>query len=97
VSTATAAAAEYTGTFPGTADQLARLRQQVARHLGDCPITDHAVLVASELAANAILHSRSRGGSKGRGPAPHRTAPAFDLRYQPPANPPRRPRHSLAT
>jgi hypothetical protein len=60
VSTATAAAA-YTGIFHGTADQLSRVRREVTRHLGGCPVADDAVLVASELAANAIVHSRSRG------------------------------------
>jgi serine/threonine-protein kinase RsbW len=63
MSTATAAAAEYTGTFPGTEDQLAGIRHQVARHLAGCPAADDAVLIASELAANAILHSRSRSRS----------------------------------
>ncbi len=62
VSTATAAAA-YTGVFRGTADQLSQVRRQVARHLADRPVTGDAVLIASEIAANAITHSRSRGES----------------------------------
>ena len=51
-----------TGTFPGRAEQVRRVRREVARYLDECPVTDDAVLVASEFAANAILHSRSRGG-----------------------------------
>ncbi len=62
MSTATAAAA-YTGVFHSTTDQVSQVRRQVARHLGGCPAADDAVLVASEIAANAIVHSRSRGGS----------------------------------
>lgn len=53
----------YTGTFHGTTDQVSPVRREVSRHLGDCPVTDDAVLIASEFAANAILHSRSRGES----------------------------------
>jgi anti-sigma regulatory factor (Ser/Thr protein kinase) len=58
---ATATAASYTGTFHGRAEEVSRVRRQVACHLGDCPAADDAVLAASELAANAVLHSRSRG------------------------------------
>jgi anti-sigma regulatory factor (Ser/Thr protein kinase) len=35
----------------------------VARHLGDSPITADVALIASEIATNAILHSRSREGA----------------------------------
>jgi two-component sensor histidine kinase len=59
----TATAATYQGTFGGRADQAARLRREITGHLGDCPATADIVLVAHELAANAILHSRSRGGT----------------------------------
>ncbi len=55
-----AAATRHTGTYPGRADQVRHVRRAVARHLAGCPIADDAVLIASELAANAILHSRSR-------------------------------------
>jgi anti-sigma regulatory factor (Ser/Thr protein kinase) len=55
-----ATATVYTGTFHGTADQVSPVRREVARHLGDCPVTNDAVLIVSELATNAILHSRSR-------------------------------------
>lgn len=52
----------YAGTFPGTADQIARVRMEVREYLGECPpsAADDAVLIASELATNAILHSRSK-------------------------------------
>jgi len=53
----------YTGTFHGTTDQVSPVRREIARRLGDCPVTDDAVLIASEFAANAILHSRSRRAS----------------------------------
>ena len=51
-------------TYPGTADQPARVRADLAEIVRDCPIADELVLLASELATNAILHSRSghRGG-----------------------------------
>jgi two-component sensor histidine kinase len=52
---------EYQRTYPGRADQVRQVRRDVAEHLGDCPVTDDAVLVASETASNSILHSRSRG------------------------------------
>jgi anti-sigma regulatory factor (Ser/Thr protein kinase) len=57
-----AAATRYSATCPGRADQLHRVRRAVATHLAGCAAADDAVLVASELAANAILHSRSRAG-----------------------------------
>ena len=37
------------------------MRHAVARHLAGCPAADDAILIASELAANAIMHSASRG------------------------------------
>jgi anti-sigma regulatory factor (Ser/Thr protein kinase) len=58
-----ATATVYTGTFHGTADQVSSVRRAVAGHLGNCLVTDDAVLIASEFATNAILHSRSRGES----------------------------------
>jgi hypothetical protein len=33
----------------------------VARHLAGCPAADDAILILSEFAANAIVHSASRG------------------------------------
>jgi serine/threonine-protein kinase RsbW len=48
-------------TYPGTADQVSRVRREVAAHLGNCPAADDLVLIASELAGNAVLHSQSQG------------------------------------
>jgi anti-sigma regulatory factor (Ser/Thr protein kinase) len=59
----TATAPSYQGTFNGRADQAARIRREITTFLGDCPATADLVLIAHELAANAILHSRSRGAS----------------------------------
>jgi hypothetical protein len=53
----TATATGYTGTFHGRAEEVSRVRRQVARYLDGCPVTDDAVLAASEFAANAVLHS----------------------------------------
>jgi hypothetical protein len=61
VLTEPAAAARYTSTYPGRLDQLGHVRRAVARHLAGCPGAFDAVLIASELAANAIVHSASRG------------------------------------
>ncbi len=55
------AATAYTGVFPGTADQVSRARREVARHLAGCPAADDATLIVSELAANAVLYSNSKG------------------------------------
>ncbi len=72
-----ATATWYAGTFPGQPDQVRHVRHAVARHLTDCPAADEAVLIASELAANAalsqpgrVLHRPRRGVSRlrlGRG------------------------------
>ena len=57
-----AAARRYTGIYPGRVDQVHHLRRAVARHLAGCPAVDDVVLIVSELASNAIVHSASRGG-----------------------------------
>lgn len=54
-------ATQYQHTFHGRAEETARLRRDLADFLGDCPVVEDIVLIAHELAANAILHSRSRG------------------------------------
>jgi hypothetical protein len=67
-----ATAARHTAIYPGRADQLRHVRRAVASHLAGCAATADAVLVASELAANAnaprgaLLYPRcSRGELKG--------------------------------
>jgi anti-sigma regulatory factor (Ser/Thr protein kinase) len=47
--------------FHGRADQVSVARHEVSRFLAGCPVADDAVLVTSELASNAVLHSGSRG------------------------------------
>jgi serine/threonine-protein kinase RsbW len=55
----------FESEYPGTADQARHVRADLARVAGDCPVLDELVLLTSELATNAILHSRS-GGPAGR-------------------------------
>ena len=59
----TAAGPGYTGTFGGRAEEAARVRREIAAYLGACPATDDIVLIADELAANAIIHTRSRAST----------------------------------
>ncbi len=62
MSTAAAeAATQYQHTFDGRADQVAQVRRQIATHLDGCPAAADAMLIASELAANSVLHSASAG------------------------------------
>ena len=49
----------FESDYPGTADQAKHVRADLARVAVDCPVLDELVLLASELATNAILHSRS--------------------------------------
>ncbi len=50
--------------FPGTAEQVALVRQWLYATLGACPAADDGVLLVSELATNALTHSASgRGGA----------------------------------
>lgn len=62
-STAAQTATGYQHTFGGRADQLSQVRDQIAGYLKDCPVTQDMVLIADELAANAILHTHSRGST----------------------------------
>ncbi len=50
--------------FPGRPDQARHARRFVARTLNGCPLTDTAVLLASELVTNALTHSRTAGHGK---------------------------------
>jgi anti-sigma regulatory factor (Ser/Thr protein kinase) len=59
----TTAATRYQATFTGRAEEASRVRREIAGYLGTCPVTDDMVFIASELAANSILHARSRGKS----------------------------------
>lgn len=47
-------------TYPGSAEHISRVRADLRPLLRDCPIADEIALCASELAANAAIHSRSR-------------------------------------
>jgi anti-sigma regulatory factor (Ser/Thr protein kinase) len=49
-----------TRSFRATADQVGHARQFLAQALGDWPLTGDALACLSELATNAVLHSRSR-------------------------------------
>src|SRR6266478_3363036 len=43
----------------GTTEQIRAVRADLRGLLGDCPMADDVILCASELAANAAIHSRS--------------------------------------
>ena len=45
--------------YPGTADQLHQVRADLMKLADGWPVTDELVLIASELATNAVLHTRS--------------------------------------
>ncbi len=47
--------------FPGRPDQVSRVRHLVGQRARSTPVADDVVLIASELASNAVRHSRSRG------------------------------------
>jgi serine/threonine-protein kinase RsbW len=49
----------HSQTFPGRTDQVRQARTFAARVLADCPVAADVVLICSELATNAILHSNS--------------------------------------
>jgi Histidine kinase-like ATPase domain len=59
----TAAPPGYASTFHGRAEEASRVRREIAAYLDNCPAADDMVLIASELAANAIVHTRSRGST----------------------------------
>jgi anti-sigma regulatory factor (Ser/Thr protein kinase) len=49
-------------TFRGRQDQVACARQFIRRNLPACPVLDEAVLLTSELCANALQHTASGNG-----------------------------------
>lgn len=50
----------YTASYPGRADQVRYVRRDLEKLLEDCPAADDIIACASELATNAVQHSRSR-------------------------------------
>ncbi len=55
-----AAARKYYQVFRGQPDQVSQVRREVGQHVRDTPVADDVILIASELATNAVLHSKSR-------------------------------------
>ena len=47
-------------TYPGTTEHIHIVRADLRAILHECPMADDVILCASELAANAATHSRSR-------------------------------------
>jgi anti-sigma regulatory factor (Ser/Thr protein kinase) len=45
--------------YPGRPEQISRVRADLTQLLDSCPFADELVLCASELATNAVRHSRS--------------------------------------
>jgi serine/threonine-protein kinase RsbW len=59
--TATEQGTWYQRTFHGRTEQVRQVRHDIAAHLAGHPSAGDAVLIVSELAANAITHSASAG------------------------------------
>ncbi len=54
-------ATRFQRTFCGRTDQVSQVRRDIAAYLAGCPAAGDLILIADELAANAILHTQSRG------------------------------------
>src|SRR5579862_6274698 len=52
-------ATRFHRTYPGTADQVRQVRKDLAPVVDGCPLADDLTLLASELATNAVVHSKS--------------------------------------
>jgi anti-sigma regulatory factor (Ser/Thr protein kinase) len=55
----TAGRRALTRAYPGQRRQIRLVRATLALLLEDCPLVSDAILIASELAANAVVHSNS--------------------------------------
>jgi serine/threonine-protein kinase RsbW len=53
------AAMRFDRSYPGREDQVREVRADLARIVDGCPLADDFVLLASELCANAVIHTRS--------------------------------------
>jgi anti-sigma regulatory factor (Ser/Thr protein kinase) len=54
-----ATAWKYSHSYPALADQVGKARASLTQALAGCPLADDVVLICSELASNAVLHSAS--------------------------------------
>jgi anti-sigma regulatory factor (Ser/Thr protein kinase) len=50
----------FSQAYSGQADQVREVRASLRKVLDGCPMADDAVLLTSELAANAVMHSDSK-------------------------------------
>jgi anti-sigma regulatory factor (Ser/Thr protein kinase) len=69
--------------YPGTTKHIRAVRSDVRALLADCPAADDVILCASELATNAVRHSRS---SLPGGTFTMRVTPACSPRQRDPAS-----------
>jgi len=60
VRTAMMTARSLSRVYRGKPGEVARVRRDLAAYLGSIPQTDDVILIASELAANSVVHSDSK-------------------------------------
>ncbi len=53
------AAVRHARTFAGSPDEIRNVRHFIRQLVEGCPVTDDVILLASELAANAVRHTAS--------------------------------------